>query len=508
MTSSSAEAAWAGLVRAALLGTDRADPGTDTGAAADPLLRAIFAGLAGLAPEARLLGAAAALAQYRRVGDLGGIASDPAPEPAAAETSRRCPERAGVHLRLMLDGVHREALPEWLQRLVEKGFTVAPEDLPGLLDACRYQSLPNELIVAAAGARGRWLAALNLAWRSAVLLPDDDTAWDTGTTEARVAVLRRLRATRPAAGLERLRSTWATESAPQRALFLPILELGLTMADEPFLEEALDDRRKEVRSIAAGLLARLPASRLVGRMTERVRPLVRIPPHGGGKLARVFGRTKVEVDLPVTCDNGMVRDGIEPKPPRGTGERAWWLAQMVAAVPPSLWTQQAGLSPEECIAAAARTDWRELLIRAWSIGAARTNDADWAEALLAAWAAGEHGVEPGPLASALPPERLERVVSELIEAADGEVTAGEPGLLLAAEARHAWSPALTHSVMRRLVQLPPTTDYALRALLANVARRMHAATAVASVDGLGERARGAWVDLLHHRHAMLEALEK
>src|SRR5688572_12779313 len=409
----------------------------------------------------------------------------------------------------MLAGVHREALAEWLERLVSRGYVVAREDLPALLDAWRVQALPRELIVAAAGERGRWLAALNPAWRYAVSSPDDDATWETGTTEARVALLRRLRATSPATALERLRSTWTTEAAQQRALFVQALTTGLSMADEPFLEEALDDRRKEVRAVAADLLARLPGSRLAARMLARVQPLVRIPPDGGGVMARMLGRTRVDVELPAACDAAMVRDGIEPKPPRGMGERAWWLAQLVAAVAPSVWSREARLEPEHIIAAAERTEWRELLIRAWATGAARTADADWAEALLDRWAAGESGLEPGPLAAALPRERLEAVIMRLVDAAEGEVSAAEPGLALAAEARQAWSPELTRHVLHRLVHLPATIDYALRALLSAIALRMHPATAVAELDvaGRGEHVRGAWVDLLLHRHTMLEALE-
>lgn len=508
MSGAAADTAWSGLVRAALLGTDRTEAVADTAMAGEPRLGALVAGLAGRAPEARLLNAAAALAQYRRVGELPGVATEAAPAPAVADPKRRCPAGAAAHLRLMLEGAHREALTEWLRRLVANGFVVAPEDLPRLLDAWRYQPVPRDLIVAAAGERGRWMASQNPSWRYAVSSPDDEDTWETGTTEARLALLHRLRARNPAAALERLRSTWATEPPTQRALFLAALEIGLSMEDEAFLEEALDDRRKEVRGIAASLLVRLPASRLVARMTERALPLVKIPRAGGGRVARLLGRTRIEVELPAACDAAMVRDGIEPKPPRGTGERAWWLGQLLAAVPPSVWSGGADLTPEQCIAAAGRTEWRELLLRAWSTAAARTKDAEWAEALLAVWAGGERAVEPGPLAAALPPERLEVVVTGLVDAADGDVSAAEPGLALAAEASHAWSAALTRTVMRRLAHLPATTDYAVRALLAHLALRMHPATAVDEAAALGQSARGAWVDLLHHRHAMLEALER
>jgi hypothetical protein len=133
------------------------------------------------------------------------------------------------------------------------------------------------------GKRGRWLARQNPDWAYAVAgeVPDEpgaiDEAWTTGTPEARVALLRQLRQADPARGRELLASTWKTDGPEDRAAFLKAFEIGLGPDDEPFLEAALDDRRKEVRAAAIELLTRLPGSRLVRRMIERVAPLLSLP---------------------------------------------------------------------------------------------------------------------------------------------------------------------------------------------------------------------------------------
>ena len=59
-------------------------------------------------------------------------------------------------------------------------------------------------------------------------------------------------------------------------MFLSVLADGLSLADEPLLEAALDDRAAEVRSWAAYLLARLPGSALGQRMAERALGCLRL----------------------------------------------------------------------------------------------------------------------------------------------------------------------------------------------------------------------------------------
>ena len=75
-------------------------------------------------------------------------------------------------------------------------------------------------------------------------------------------------------------SSWRAPGPPSprsdRARFLAALATGLTVDDDAFLEQALDDRRKEVREAALELLRRLPGSSLGRRMAERARAAVRV----------------------------------------------------------------------------------------------------------------------------------------------------------------------------------------------------------------------------------------
>ena len=80
------------------------------------------------------------------------------------------------------------------------------------------------------------------------------TVWETGSRAQRLGYLRRLRRADPAAARELLDRDWATLTPDERGDLVAALADGLALADEALLERALDDRRKEVREAAAGLL--------------------------------------------------------------------------------------------------------------------------------------------------------------------------------------------------------------------------------------------------------------
>ena len=156
------------------------------------------------------------------------------------------------------------------------------------------------------GVRGRWLAAKNPKWRKYAGVHESAepaSVWETGTLHERLAALVSLRGTDPGRARELVASTFAADSADQRAKFVGEFARGLSMEDEPFLEAALDDRSKEVRRQAAELLRSLPESRLCLRMIERARACA-----AAGKAARSSSSRRP----PAT--RRLIRDGVEPKP--------------------------------------------------------------------------------------------------------------------------------------------------------------------------------------------------
>ncbi|MBN1312707.1 MAG: hypothetical protein JXB30_14925 [Anaerolineae bacterium] len=389
--------AWQEILNAALIGTNR-KPFTPP--AADGIVGDMLAQIEGLDGEHNLLAAAAALTQWQRAGVLPPSDASSFAEPSQPDDRPRCSARAGQHLLRMLNGDYVQALPEWLDTLYQSGQRVAEEYLPAVLTRGAQSSDLREAIIKVIGERGRWLAALNDQWRYAIGL-HDEVDWETAATTARVLFLRDLRTTDPDHARELIEEAWPNERADDRAGYLETLHINLSMADEPFIESCLDDRSKKVRVLVPDLLARLPQSAYIQRMIERVESCITLK--GGAK-------PKLEVILPTTLDEAMLRDGIEEKPPTKMGKKAWWLLQMLRAIPLNYWGEEWRKTPTELVDIADGSDWKEAFHEGWITAAGRHPDPEWVVALLKKYPT------HGGILQSLAPEEQERCVLELLEA--------------------------------------------------------------------------------------------
>ncbi|EST31479.1 DUF5691 domain-containing protein, partial [Streptomyces roseochromogenus] len=232
--------------------------------------------------------------------------------------------------------------------------------------------------------------ALRAAPGGGAALPDPEDAesvrrlWQEGLFAERAALLGALRTGTPARARELLASTWPTERAEDRLMFLDSLRTGLSAADEPFLEQALGDRSRNVRATAAELLSALPASALAARMAVRAAACV--------ALDRTEDAPVIVVEPPLECDSGMERDGVASTPPAGRGERSWWLGQLVESAPLGTWPGRlGGRTAREIVALPVTDGWRDELHAAWCRAAVRQRDAEWSRALLGSPSAPEAG---------------------------------------------------------------------------------------------------------------------
>jgi hypothetical protein len=374
---------WSDLVSAALLGTQRQPP--DLSGLPAPVLAAAERLPAG-DPDGRLLGAAALAVSYRRAGQRAGAAG-PLPPPAPADTAPPPAAAAAGRLAQLLAANETELAVEWLGAAVAAGRRAPVELLPALLDAAARRRALRPALAPALGRRGEWLAGFRDDWRQALAeyVPalagaaarGDPDVWRLGEPAARRAYLGRLRAEDPDAARGLITDAWQAATATERAGFLGVLETGLSAADEPLLEQALDDRGRQVRATAAALLSRLPAAAYGQRMAARLRAWIRPERRPSG--------TRVRVTPPAECDESMLRDGVVPTPPRSTiGPRAWWLRQVVAAAPLATWRELLGSDPAGTVALPVEDDWAPLLRAGWSAAAIQQRDAEWAAALLPA----------------------------------------------------------------------------------------------------------------------------
>ncbi|MFF6782031.1 DUF5691 domain-containing protein [Streptomyces sp. NPDC012510] len=399
-TAASTGLSWEELVTTALLGTDRRTP---PGAAS------------GREAPVALLDAAAVETVRRRAG-IRPVPAAARPEPAAPDPRPPLPRAAARRLTTLLadrpgtGGGRRgaapdlmELLPQWLASANAYGYAAPPEALPALLDAARGRTDLRPAALTFAGVRALWLARLNADWRFALRAapgggtalpgPDDPERvrrlWQEGLFAERVALLTETRVRDAASARELLASTWSTERAEDRLMFLDTLRTGLAAADEPFLEAALADRSRNVRATAAELLSALPDSALAGRMAKRATACVAVDHTHGTSPG---GTPVIMVEAPHECDPGMERDGVVAKAPAGRGERSWWLGQLVEAAPLAAWSRRfGGRTPEEIVALPVADDWQGELHGAWCRAAVRQRDPDWSRALLGAPSTPEAG---------------------------------------------------------------------------------------------------------------------
>ncbi|WP_433366411.1 SWIM zinc finger family protein [Actinoplanes sp. CA-142083] len=317
--------------------------------------------------------AAVALARHR-AGVTPGAGHAPVPA-APTEPTPPLPSAAGARLvRILGEGVPggaqiaNELLSQWLEAAAAKGGHVPPVVLPALLDAGRRNSLIRPAMARVAGRRGAWLAGMRGDWH---WLRDETVSsssyeWDTGTIGERLGYLIELRRSDPARGLALLEASWPQESSDDRARFVAALSTGLSLADDEFLERALDDRRKEVREAALDLLRGLPGSSLGKRMAARAAAAVRLDPRG-----------RLLVTPPEDLDAGLRRDGVAATPARGLGVSAWLLEEVLAGAPLGTWSD-----PVTMQRLARGNDWESALLQGWAKAAVAQNDAAWATVLL------------------------------------------------------------------------------------------------------------------------------
>ena len=382
---------------------------------------------------------------------------------------------------------------------METGCAPPAEHLPALLDLGVALDELRPAVRAAARGRGAWLAGLEPRWSYALPADVPDAAaaqriWSEGDVTARLALVEALRASDPDAARTLVQTTFASEAPEVRAGILERLATGLAAADEPLLESALDDRRREVRAVAAAQLAHLPSSALAARMLERARQHVRV---------ERAARERLVVDPPGELDAALLRDGVAKRARAGLGERASWLAGILEATPLDGLQAHLGRAPAEALALPGAEDWHAMLLPALATAAVRQRDAGWAEALLQA------GVDRQGLGEVLPPAARERL---LLAAAAADGLAGAPVSLLTAHGR--WSETLTRGVLHALDRardpkaVPPQLAYAIAAhgdpSRADQADEL--ADRLAIHDERLARVLRAVAETLHVRRAMIEEL--
>lgn len=389
--------------------------------------------------EHRLLASAAVADALTRAGTplppAGDVVLAAAPEVRPPTT-----DRATQLLTLLLtqSPVSRQArdelVVEWLGLAEATGRRVPWHLLPVLLDFAAGRRRVAAALGDQLGERGRWLVGLNEAWSDLLDGADEPTvevdwieAWPTMSSAEAVTAFALGRRADAAAARALLEAQWSTVSAKVRADAVRALGPGLSAADEPLLERALDDRAKSVREAAATMLDRLPGSARAARMADRLRRLVRVR----GTLVR-----HLEVEVPDAPDEAAVRDGLTAPAKGVVPTPTSWLSQIVRAAPLSTWTDITGRSPSATLRMIRDAD-----VLAWLTEAVLDRrDAEWAGACV------DHGIPDHRLLWLLPEERR----AGLLTAWVSQRTGGRDLHGLLTRAPRPWPDDLGRAVLARI----------------------------------------------------------
>jgi hypothetical protein len=374
MSRQASHSAWAVLEHAALLGTRRESVQIP---AVSPALDALLRSLQGGDPEAVLLSSAGTLDLYEQIGRLPARVRSDRWAGAPQESDPACPPQAAVFIAQMLDGSLSKLMPEFLGELQKAGLRIPETLLPNLLAYGVKRAKLRPLILPLLGKKGRLLAAQHERWGYAAVDPNSwpsiRAAWDSASKAQRPSLVAQLRAENPAQGRALVESTWRAENDQIRLLLIKELENGLSMADEPLLETALDDRSRLVRRRAAQMLAHLPQSRLCRRMAGYM-PLY---------LTWTPEQTRqITISLPEVTPQ-MRRDGIV-----GTNSsiaarvRSEEIIQLIGGVPLDTWTERWGVEPRVILRAILTTAWPRTLTSGFASAALRQNNSLWARTLI------------------------------------------------------------------------------------------------------------------------------
>ncbi|ALN57637.1 hypothetical protein GLE_2288 [Lysobacter enzymogenes] len=347
------------------------------------------------------------------------------PPPAAPDDARMIGEGEPLApaLAAIFRGDSERLHHEACQRLAALGRALPAAALASALDAGRQRARLRPALLPVLGERGLWLARLNPDWRYADRgaagagenvvgegaagegEPADSAAevarlWQEGSFEQRLALFARVRAAEPTRAREMLQAQLGELPAKERAAFVAEFDAGLGADDEALLAGLLKDRGREVRRLAASLLARLPQSAHAQRLAAWLAPLV--------TQERVLLVKRWTLDAPQAADPEWAAAAIDAARPQNDalGERAWWLYQLARQMPLRWWCERTGMDPAALLAWAGKSDWKQALYRGW-IERIHRDDGDWVQAMLDApgRAFGEHH---GELLALLPPAQRVR----------------------------------------------------------------------------------------------------
>jgi len=170
----------------------------------------------------------------------------------------------------------------------------------------------------------------------------------------------------------------------------------------------------------------------------------------------------------------MARDAIVKTASQGQiGEKAWWLQQIISAVSPVFWQEQAGRTIDELLQAIKRHEYRAVLLDGWREAAVRTHATEWLESLLQLE---KDNTWREKLFGALPVERQIPLAAQMLALRENWAAPYELNRLINAlplEWDEAFSLSVSEALCAQAEIYVQHDDWMVRGLLTTLACRLH-----------------------------------
>lgn len=361
---------WEALTKLALLGTERGQLPAEVKSALEQVGVDTSA-----APEQQLLDAAALYHQLRRAGFPLLEVPEQASKNLLDDPRHPLPARAARQLQHIVQGRYRGALTEFLSLLEQGNWRVPPEQLPTLFTYALKQPQFWQRLRPLIGPRGQWLLQQNPDWHPLAEQPPAED-WHEQDIGQQLMMLRYLRRREPEQALPPLRAVWPDQNYADKKRLLEELQEGLSEKDLPFLEEARNDRRKEVRQAAMHLLLLIPSSTVQQELFANAQQLLSMDSKG-----------QLQVDYPASLTQELKQLGIgkRNKPAYAGGQPATWAYEVLSKVPPKHWESHFKRPTLDCMRLFLRGNRQRLLTDAVANAALLHQDHRWVEAILRHW---------------------------------------------------------------------------------------------------------------------------
>ncbi|MDF2191199.1 DUF5691 domain-containing protein [Paraflavitalea sp. CAU 1676] len=432
---------WQEMLNAAMMGTDKRPPGVES---LTPDLQeavSLIVQQTDADREEQFLRIASLAFNYRQCGVSPMKNAAQEGLVAGEEDKAYCTPQALQVLKDIIEEDNVALLQRWLQECVDREQLIHPELLPAMLSQGKQHKKLQTLLGHCCGKRGAWLGRFNPEWNFSIEVADTEV-WQTGSLEQRKAALQDMRNTDPALGREWLQKTWPQEDANTKTELLAMLVTNIGAEDAPFLEGLAGEKSKKVKEQAVSLLRRIPSSSVVQLYEQVLRQSISYKKEK--VLPGLSSKHLLDIQLPSTIDEQVFKSGIEKlSDKKGVSDEDFIVYQLAACVPPSIWEQLLGGSPEEVIAVLKKDVKGKYLIASIAQAIVQFNDRTWALAFVKH--VDTNYIELFPLLPAN--EQDAYAINALSHSADRAI-------ILCAERPGEWSIDLTRQIFRYAARHP------------------------------------------------------